>query len=145
MSLATPSFSRSENNFFNTPLWSSSLCFVNHSSLIKTVILVEDLIFLSNEIDTPVLSSLLSSRLYTSPQSYECLFLDCGELSSSAEFLLFTPYLIQGGTLLLHDIFYPKSIKNFLVATYLSLSPEWDVLSVESSTPQGALIARKLF
>jgi len=51
ISLATPSLSRIENSFFNTPLCSSSLNLVNHSSLINNVILVADLVFLSSHMN----------------------------------------------------------------------------------------------
>ena len=83
----------------------------------------------------------LCSRLVSSQTRMDVLFLDCGELSSIAEFILLEPLVPVGGFILLHDIFYPKSIKNYLVATLLELSEEWEVLYKDEASPQGGLVA----
>ena len=83
----------------------------------------------------------LCSRLVRSQTRMDVLFLDCGELSSIAEFILLEPLVPVGGYILLHDIFYPKSIKNYLVATLLVLSDQWDVVYTDTVSAQGGLVA----
>ena len=74
---------------------------------------------------------------------YDAIFFDCGEISSVAEWLLLNSQIRVGGYALLHDIFYPKSIKNFLVATHISLLPNWRILYIDKISQQGGLIAVK--
>ena len=83
----------------------------------------------------------LCSSLLKSQTKMDALFLDCGELSSVAEFMLLEPLVPVGGYILLHDIFYPKSIKNYLVAALLVLSKEWEVLYTDTASRQGGLVA----
>lgn len=83
----------------------------------------------------------LCSRLLQSQTRMDALFLDCGELSSIAEFVLLERLVPVGGYILLHDIFYPKSIKNYLVAALLVLSEEWDVVYTDTVSRQGGLVA----
>ena len=83
----------------------------------------------------------LCSEIVADGPAVDALFLDCGELSSVVEFALLEPTLPAGGYLLLHDIRYPKSIKNFLVATYLELSLDWEVLYSDLVSPQGGMVA----
>ena len=75
---------------------------------------------------------------------FDAIFFDCGEMSSIAEWHFLSCYIPVNGFAILHDIFYPKSIKNFLVATSIRLSPSWNVIWEDRSTPQGALIARRI-
>lgn len=86
----------------------------------------------------------LCSQIVADRPQIDALFLDCGELSSVAEFVLLEPILQPGSFLLLHDIRYPKSIKNFLVATYLELCPDWEVIYTDLATKQGGLVAIRL-
>ena len=72
----------------------------------------------------------------------DCLFLDCGEASSIAEFLILEQNLKSGSYLLLHDIYFPKSIKNFFLATLITLDDRWEILYVDSVSFQGGLVAR---
>lgn len=83
----------------------------------------------------------LCTEIVADGPAVDALFLDCGELSSVAEFALLEPILPVGGYLLLHDIRYPKSIKNFLVATYIELSSDWEVIYTDLATPQGGMVA----
>ena len=83
----------------------------------------------------------LCSRLVDEKRKMDALFLDCGELSSVAEFVLLESQVPEGGYILLHDIYYPKSIKNYLVAAFLELSEEWDVVYRDKASPQGGLVA----
>lgn len=75
---------------------------------------------------------------------FDAYFFDCGEISSIAEFCLLEKIMSKGNFVLLHDIMYPKSIKNFLVATYVVVSEHWEVLYLDRQTPQGGLVARKV-
>ncbi|MDA9937685.1 hypothetical protein N9D09_01185 [bacterium] len=86
----------------------------------------------------------LCSSLVESEQTFEAYFFDCGEISSIAEFWLLLPMMRRGDYVLLHDIIYPKSIKNFLVATYINVCNDWEILYLDKSTPQGGLVARKI-
>ena len=86
----------------------------------------------------------LCSSLVENERTSEAYFFDCGEISSIAEFWLLLPLMRQGDYVLLHDIIYPKSIKNFLVATYLTVCKDWEILYLDKSTPQGGLVARKI-
>ena len=54
------------------------------------------------------------------------------------------PTMKCGSYALLHDIYYPKSIKNFLVAIYLELDDSWEILYLDNASPQGGLVAIKL-
>ena len=74
----------------------------------------------------------------------DALFLDCGEASSLAEFIALEGNLKSGCYLLLHDIYHPKSIKNFLLATLLTVDNSWEIIYVDSVSKQGALVARLL-
>lgn len=85
----------------------------------------------------------LCSKLVDQNCKIDALFLDCGEISSIAEFTLLEPLLPAGGYVLLHDIYYPKSIKNYLVATLLKLSKDWDVFYIDRISSQGGLVAKK--
>lgn len=73
--------------------------------------------------------------------SADAIFFDCGEVSSVAEWVILSPTIEVGGYALFHDIYYPKSIKNFLVATYVELSDNWETLYRDEISPQGAMIA----
>ncbi len=76
---------------------------------------------------------------------YDFIFFDCGELSSLVEWETLENHIKIGGYAILHDIYFPKSIKNFLVASLITISKNWEVVYKDSSTPQGLLIAKKLF
>ena len=84
------------------------------------------------------------SEIVASGQEFEAYFFDCGEISSIAEFWLLLPCFKEGDYVLLHDIRFPKSIKNFLTSTFLSLSEQWDILYIDLQTPQGGLVARRV-
>lgn len=76
-------------------------------------------------------------------QSYkaDAIFFDCGEISSVAEWVILSSTINVGGYALLHDIYYPKSIKNFLVATYIELSEDWSILYRDAISAQGGMVA----
>lgn len=84
------------------------------------------------------------SRIAAGKKCIDAVFFDCGEASSFAEFIALESRLKTGSYVLLHDIYFPKSIKNFLLAALLSLDPEWDVLYQDSVSEQGGLVAIKI-
>jgi hypothetical protein len=91
-------------------------------------------------------SSFCSSSLDRhSPASrpYDLIFFDCGEFSTAAEWFFLSPLVPAGGRVMLHDIYYPKSIKNFLVAAFIELSPDWSVEWRETASAQGGLLAMR--
>jgi len=61
-----------------------------------------------------------------------------------AEFIALEGSLIAGSYILLHDIYFPKSVKNFLLATLLCLDPAYEILYQDSVSQQGGLVAIKL-
>ncbi|MFT4805608.1 MAG: hypothetical protein ACI9YE_002830 [Psychroserpens sp.] len=75
---------------------------------------------------------------------YDFIFFDCGELSSLVEWFLLKDTIRKGGYAFFHDIYFPKSIKNFIAVSFVELSDEWEVVFCDKSTPQGMLVARKL-
>jgi hypothetical protein len=92
----------------------------------------------------PSFLSELSSKSSITKPKFDAIFFDCGELSSMAEWMYFRGLIPVGGYALFHDIFYPKSIKNFLVATYIDLSPLWNIVFLDRLTPQGGMIAMRI-
>ena len=84
------------------------------------------------------------SELVSQGREFEFVFFDCGEYSSLVEWFLLESQIKPGGFALLHDIYYPKSIKNFLVAAFISLSDSWEIVYHDKISPQGALVARKV-
>ena len=71
------------------------------------------------------------------------IFLDSGEFSSLLEWNLVYQFQQKGDYIILHDIFFPKSIKNWLVAASIKADPSYEILYIDRSTPQGFLIAMK--
>ncbi len=74
----------------------------------------------------------------------DAVFFDCGEFSSMLEWEKLKDRIRPGGLALFHDIYFPKSVKNFLVCAALAADPAWEVLYRDASTPQGFLAARRL-
>ncbi|MEW5774155.1 MAG: hypothetical protein AB1916_11605 [Thermodesulfobacteriota bacterium] len=74
----------------------------------------------------------------------DAVFFDCGEFSSPLEWELIKDRIRPGGLALFHDIYFPKSVKNFQVCAALAADPAWEVLHRDESTPQGLLAARRL-
>tara|TARA_B100001964_G_scaffold194883_1_gene218677 strand:- start:342 stop:698 length:357 start_codon:yes stop_codon:yes gene_type:complete len=75
---------------------------------------------------------------------YDFIFFDCGEFSSQVEWVLLENQIKIGGYSILHDIYFPKSIKNFLVASFINISKDREVDYKDSSTTQGMLVAKEL-
>ena len=75
---------------------------------------------------------------------FDAIFFDCGELSSVGEWNILESHIKVGGYALFHDIFYPKSIKNYLIVTFLELSEKWKIRYIDSQSTQGGLVAQKI-
>jgi len=75
---------------------------------------------------------------------FDFVFFDSGELPSMIEWMKLKGHIRQGGLAVFHDIYFPKSIKNFLVCASIYCSPEWEIIYQDASTPQGLMVARKI-
>jgi hypothetical protein len=84
------------------------------------------------------------TQLKNSNIIYDIIFFDCGEYSSLAEWFILENQIRIGGFVLLHDIYYPKSVKNFIVATLISVSSKWEILYIDNYSKQGGLVARRI-
>ena len=65
------------------------------------------------------------SELKSLGEKFDFIFFDCGEYSSLAEWFILEDQIKQGGYVFLHDIYFPKSIKNFIVASLMESSNKW--------------------
>lgn len=77
-------------------------------------------------------------------KNIDLVYLDSGEFSSLPEWDIVNKNIKQGGIIVLHDIFFPKSFKNFLVASSIKADSNWDIIHFDNTTPQGILIAKKV-
>lgn len=93
--------------------------------------------FLKNHNGKPVLTDALKSY------APNIIYLDSGEYSSNIEFNIINEVAKKGTLLIVQDIFFPKSIKSFLIASALMSSDSWRVLWIDRTTPQGMIICRK--
>lgn len=75
---------------------------------------------------------------------WDLIWFDSGEISSMVEWSKLKRYIEPGGLAAFHDIFFPKSMKNFVICTSLLHDPKWEVLLVDASTRQGLLVARRI-
>lgn len=73
----------------------------------------------------------------------DAVFLDSGEFSSLPEWEIVESRLRPGGYVILHDIFFPKSFKNWLVCGAIMAHPAYETLYIDRSTPQGLMVAQK--
>ena len=86
----------------------------------------------------PLLKSIMEDEII------DVVFLDSGEFSSMLEWNIVEPRLRVGGYIILHDIYFPKSFKNWLVASSIISNPKFSTLYIDKSTPQGLMIAKKI-
>ena len=75
---------------------------------------------------------------------WDLVFFDSGELSSMLEWVKLKDKIAVGGVAAFHDIFFPKSFKNFIVCASVLADPDWKVVFIDDSTHQGLMIAQKL-
>ncbi len=84
------------------------------------------------------------TKLTKDSNQVDAIFYDCGEISSNAEWFATSKLIPLGGYVLLHDIYYPKSIKNVFIATLISLSDEWEIIFIDKESSQGGLLAQRV-
>lgn len=77
-------------------------------------------------------------------QKIDLIFLDSGEFSSLPEWEIVNQNIRIGGYVILHDIFFPKSFKNWLVAASISANPNWKIIHLSEDNPQGLMVAKKI-
>jgi hypothetical protein len=75
---------------------------------------------------------------------WDLIFFDSGEWSSMVEWVKFKGHIRVGGFAAFHDIFFPKSFKNFIVCASVLSDPDWRVIYVDQSTVQGLMVAQRL-
>ncbi len=73
----------------------------------------------------------------------DAVFLDSGEFSSLPEWEIVETRLRPGGYVILHDIFFPKSFKNWIVCGSIMANPNYETPYIDRSTPQGLMVAQK--
>jgi predicted O-methyltransferase YrrM len=78
-------------------------------------------------------------------ESIDAVFLDSGEFSSLPEWDIVEKSLRPGGYVILHDIFFPKSFKNWLVCGAIMANSSYETLYIDRSTPQGLMVAQKKY
>lgn len=93
--------------------------------------------FLKNTRTSPVLRTVLDQY------APNIIYLDSGEYSSNIEFNIIDEMAPAGTLLMVQDIFFPKSIKSFMIASAIMVSDKWRVLWIDKTTPQGMIICRK--
>lgn len=93
--------------------------------------------FLQNNPAKPVLRELL--------HDYEpnIVYFDSGEYLSNIEFNIIDEFAKKGTLLIVQDIFFPKSIKSFLIASAIMASKRWRILWIDRTTPQGVIVCCK--
>jgi len=84
------------------------------------------------------------SKLRDQGEQFDFIFFDCGEYSSLAEWFALENQIKIGGYVFLHDIYFPKSIKNFIVAAIISSSEEWEIIYIDRYSQQGGLVAKRI-
>ena len=77
-------------------------------------------------------------------ESIDIVYFDSGEFSSVLEFNKLEKFLKVGSILVLQDILFPKSIKSFLIGSFLVMSPNYQIIWQDNTTPQGILVAKKI-
>lgn len=76
-------------------------------------------------------------------ENIDAVFLDSGEFSSLPEWEIVQSKLRPGGYVVLHDIFFPKSFKNWIVCGSIMANEAFVPLYIDNSTPQGLMVAQK--
>jgi len=82
-------------------------------------------------------------RLMEEFESFDAVFFDCGEFSSLPEWSLLSDRIRPGGLAVFHDVYFPKSVKNYLICAAVAASADWEILYRDRSTPQGLVVARR--
>jgi hypothetical protein len=74
----------------------------------------------------------------------DLIFLDSGEFSTLAEFLVVDELAKAGAILVVQDILFPKSVKGFIIGGFVLNSPRWQMLWSDRSTAQGIFVAKRI-
>lgn len=82
-------------------------------------------------------------ELVDSNGSWDLIWFDSGETSSIVEWTKLKECINPGGLAAFHDVFFPKSMKNFLVVSSLFADPDWEILTIDDSTVQGLAVAQR--
>lgn len=89
-------------------------------------------------------SSGLLHNFLTEGQTWDFIFFDSGELSSIVEWEELKNHIQIGGIAAFHDIFFPKSIKNFVVCASLMGDPNWKPIFIDQTTAQGGFVVQRI-
>ena len=73
---------------------------------------------------------------------FDVILFDSGELISNVEFMKLFNNIVTGGFVCLHDIYYPKSFKNWLPCTVYQLRNDYKQVYIDAETSQGMYIAQ---
>jgi hypothetical protein len=60
------------------------------------------------------------------------------------DFIFFDSSITIGGIAAFHDVFFPKSLKNFLICASLLVDPNWLPLYFDDTTPQGLFMVQRI-
>jgi len=83
-------------------------------------------------------------ELLKSTNIFDAIFFDCGEFSAFPEWLKMKDHIRIGGIVAFHDIYFPKSFKNFMVCAAVDADPSWKIKHLDKSTSQGLMIAMRV-
>jgi predicted O-methyltransferase YrrM len=86
----------------------------------------------------------VGDELIAEGRKYDLVFFDGGEFATLLDWELLSSSIRKGGLAAFHDVYFPKSMKSWLVCAAITADPSWSVLYRDKTTPQGLLIARKL-
>jgi len=78
-----------------------------------------------------------------SDKKLDFFFCDTGEYYGLAEWNIVKKEIKIKGYFVIHDIYYPKSIKGFKIVKRIRNSKEWQIVE-QTETKQGLLIAKKI-
>ena len=74
--------------------------------------------------------------------TWDMVFFDSGELSSMIEWAKVKDRINSDGMVAFHDIFFPKSMKNFVICAQVAASPDWKIVYIDSAGP-GLMVAQR--
>lgn len=84
------------------------------------------------------------NELIESGETWDMVFFDCGEFSSMIEWAKIKDRIDVDGLVAFHDVFFPKSFKNFVACASVLADPDWELVFLDDSNSQGLMIAHRL-
>jgi hypothetical protein len=93
--------------------------------------------------DTGISSDIIV-KLIDDGNTWDFVLFDSGELSSIIEWELLKDHIKIGGFAAFHDIYFPKSIKNFVVCASILGDPNWKPIYIDDTTAQGGFVAQRV-